>query len=287
MPTTWRIGTQAGHRLHVREHVPDEATGPDFLLVHGLASNALLWEGVGRRLAAAGHRAVAVDQRGHGRSERAADGPTHDGVLDDLEDVVAALGLDRPVAVGQSWGGNVVVHLAARRPTVVRAIACVDGGHFDLQHDFSGDRDAMVAALDPPDMSTTTWERLEGTIRGHARDWPAEGVAGTLANLVRRHDGGVEAVLRREDHHAILAAMWAHSPVAAAARVRLPALLLPAAPEGGPDDAQRARVERLAAALPTVEVVWAAGRGHDVHAEDPALVADTLLDAVANGTLDG
>ncbi|HEY5472951.1 MAG TPA: alpha/beta fold hydrolase, partial [Candidatus Limnocylindrales bacterium] len=38
-----------------------------FLLVHGLASNARLWDGVARRLTEAGHRSVAVDLRGHGR----------------------------------------------------------------------------------------------------------------------------------------------------------------------------------------------------------------------------
>ena len=47
-----------------------------FLLVHGLSSNARIWDGVGTRLAAAGHAVVAVDQRGHGRSEQVPDGYT-------------------------------------------------------------------------------------------------------------------------------------------------------------------------------------------------------------------
>ena len=62
-----------GPRLALRRADGDRRP---FLLVHGLSSNARLWDGVGRRLAAAGHQVVAVDQRGHGRSEQVADGYT-------------------------------------------------------------------------------------------------------------------------------------------------------------------------------------------------------------------
>ena len=55
-----------------------------FLLVHGLSSNARTWDGVAGRLAAAGHEVVAVDQRGHGHSEQAADGYSTMQCADDL-----------------------------------------------------------------------------------------------------------------------------------------------------------------------------------------------------------
>ncbi len=45
-----------------------------FLLVHGLASNARTWDGVAARLAAEGHPVVAIDQRGHGLSDKPDDG---------------------------------------------------------------------------------------------------------------------------------------------------------------------------------------------------------------------
>ena len=44
------------------------ANGTPLLLVHGLASNARLWDEVAAIIAGAGHDSVAVDQRGHGRS---------------------------------------------------------------------------------------------------------------------------------------------------------------------------------------------------------------------------
>ncbi len=41
-----------------------------YILVHGLSSNARTWDQVAARLAAAGHQVVAIDQRGHGLSEK-------------------------------------------------------------------------------------------------------------------------------------------------------------------------------------------------------------------------
>ena len=62
-----------GPRLALRRADGDRRP---FLLVHGLSSNARLWDGIARRLAEAGHQVVAVDQRGHGRSEQVDDGYT-------------------------------------------------------------------------------------------------------------------------------------------------------------------------------------------------------------------
>ena len=47
--------------------------------------------------------------------------------------VIEALGMHRPVVAGQSWGGNVVVELAASRPDVLCGAVAVDGGFI---HDF-------------------------------------------------------------------------------------------------------------------------------------------------------
>jgi pimeloyl-ACP methyl ester carboxylesterase len=92
-------------KLSVREW-PGE--GREFLLVHGLASNACTWERVGRNLSARGHRAVAIDQRGHGLSDKPDNGYGFDEVTSDLCAAIDSLGMQRPVIAGQSWGGNVV-----------------------------------------------------------------------------------------------------------------------------------------------------------------------------------
>ena len=75
------------------------------LLVHGLASNARTWDGVAATLAAAGHEVVALDQRGHGRSEQAADGYSTAQCAADLVQLIELLGFTgerAPVVAGQS-----------------------------------------------------------------------------------------------------------------------------------------------------------------------------------------
>src|SRR4051794_24671205 len=101
--------------LHVIQRDGDDEEVP-FLLVHGLSSNARLWDGVGERLQQLGHSSASVDQRGHGRSGKPDSGYDFETVTDDLAAVIKSLGWDRPVVVGQSWGGNVVLELAYRFP---------------------------------------------------------------------------------------------------------------------------------------------------------------------------
>ena len=113
------IEVATGVELAVDAWSPASAEGPPFVLVHGLASNARLWDGVAAALVASGHHAYTVDLRGHGRSSKP-DGPYDvPTVAADLASLIATLGLDRPVVAGQSWGGNVVLELAARHPDAV------------------------------------------------------------------------------------------------------------------------------------------------------------------------
>ncbi|MFD0594557.1 alpha/beta fold hydrolase [Catellatospora coxensis] len=107
-----------------------------FLLVHGLSSNARLWDEVAGALAAAGHPSWAVDLRGHGESDAPESGYDTGTAAADLAALITALGLDRPVVVGQSWGGNVVVRLAAKHPELPGALGLVDGGWIDLHAAF-------------------------------------------------------------------------------------------------------------------------------------------------------
>src|SRR5215475_6517774 len=100
-----RITLPSGVTLHVRSD--GDANGPDFLLIHGLASNARLWDETAAVLVAAGHRAFAADLRGHGESDLP-DGDIGTGTAArDVAGVADQLGLSAAIVAGQSWGGNV------------------------------------------------------------------------------------------------------------------------------------------------------------------------------------
>jgi pimeloyl-ACP methyl ester carboxylesterase len=263
---------------------PAESPHPaTFVLAHGLASNARLWDGVARRLNARGHTAVTVDLRGHGRSSKP-DGPYDvPTVADDLATLAGELRLDRPVVAGQSWGGNVVIELGARHPGIARGLVCVDGGWFEPSAAFPS-WEACREALAPPRLAGRRLAEVEGYIRGAHPDWPEAGIAGTLANFERFTDGTIAPWLTFDRHIAVLRGMWEHHPSERYAQVREPVLLLPvgpAHPDGRGAD-REAAVERARAALPTARVRPFTG-DHDIHAQRPNEVADVMVNALADG----
>ena len=66
LPMSELVATGTGVRLRVvRWGDPATHSGKPIVLVHGLASNAMLWEGAALALVKLGHPVIAVDLRGH------------------------------------------------------------------------------------------------------------------------------------------------------------------------------------------------------------------------------
>lgn len=264
---TVSVGSGVDLSVIVREARPDKRA---FVLVHGLASNARLWDGVGDQLVELGHASIAVDQRGHGESSKPEHGYDFATVTDDLAEVIEQA-LGRPaVVVGQSWGGNVVVEIARRHPDLVSGIVCVDGGFIQLSDRFPVWEDAR-AALAPPDFTGFTMEQMETMSKTRFADWPQSGVAGQLANF-EVVDGRVRARLSRENHMRILRHLWEHRPDEAALEVDVPALVLAV---GRSEPGREERVDSFVDALPNGRLTWMDAH-HDVHAQHPELVADLI-----------
>jgi pimeloyl-ACP methyl ester carboxylesterase len=265
-------------------------TGSSYLLVHGLASNARLWDGVGRSLAQAGHDAVAVDLRGHGRSDKPDGGYDFASVSEDLRGLIAALGLVRPILAGQSWGANVVLDFAVRYPDLARGIVLVDGGLTDLRDAFPT-WEVCWARLAPPQLVGLPLANVESYFRTNHADWPKEGLEGSLANFEIRPDRTIAPWLTREHHQAILAAMWGQRTAELWARLRVPALIVPV--DGGENDWTSAKRAGVASALAATgaagipsRVRWFTG-DHDVHAQYPVELAVAMLDAERTGLYEG
>ncbi len=264
----------------------DRAAGEDrqfsFVLVHGLASNARMWDGVAARLVALGYPVVAVDLRGHGRSSKPDVGYSVAQVATDLAMAIDRLGLDRPVVAGQSWGGNVVLELAAGRASSCRGIVCLDGGWLEPGTTFS-DWDACLAALAPPHLVGRRLTEIEGYIRSSHPDWPESGIRGTLANFEVRPDGTIAPWLTYEHHISVLRGLWEHRPTERYGAVGVPVLLAPADSGPGERTTQKRRdVEAAAAAIPDARVHWFQG-DHDIHAQHPNELADVFDACAADG----
>jgi pimeloyl-ACP methyl ester carboxylesterase len=259
--------------------------GRPVLLVHGLSSNARLWDGVGAHLAAAGHPVVAVDLRGHGTSAPVSDTDDEDDLdapavdatqaaARDLANVCRSLGWKEPVVAGQSWGGNVVLQLAADRPDLVHGLALVDGGWLHLGDQFPT-LDGAWGVLAPPRFDGMTADRLRGMLTAGHPGWAPWAVDATLANLREDEDGLVSPWLSRERHRAIVGSMLRHQPRKLYPMVRCPVLLLAAVPEQG-SGRKGELVSEAAAALAHAEVVEFRGGDHDLHAQSPDRVAELI-----------
>ena len=275
----------SGVELHVLRWTPPpgvETSGRSWMLTHGLASNARLWDGAARRLAARGHLVVTVDQRGHGRSSKPDDGYDIATCADDLALLITALGLDRPAVAGQSWGGNVVLELGHRHPDAVASIACVDGGFIDLSNAFP-EWDDCAEALAPPKLAGTPFATMQGWLERSAGDWPAEGRAATLANFEVRADATIAPWLTFERHLAVLRGLWEHRPSTIYPEVRAATLLIPAdTGEVSWTSSKRQAVDDAVAALPNGRAHWFSPAHHDVHAQQPAAIAALLHDALTD-----
>lgn len=271
-----------GVQLRIIAHNMDGTQVP-FLLVHGLASNARMWDGVAAVLAAAGYPVVAVDQRGHGRSSKPDEGYDFDTIVADLVALIASLGWVRPIVVGQSWGGNVVIEFGATHPHLAGAIAAVDGGFIEL-----GDRfatwDECRAILAPPRLIGTPVATMERWIREGQSSWPETGIVGSMANFEVRDDGTIAPWLTFDRHMMILEALYAHRPSQRYSQLAVPTLLIPAdTGDVAWTHDKRAAVDAALAVLSEGDVRWFSPAHHDIHAQFPVELAEVLIDLSHKG----
>ena len=101
-------------------------SGTPILLLHGMAAHSHWWDEVAPRWSGR-LRAAALDFRGHGDSDWAADGAYSAGLwLEDVETARRALGWDRFLLCGHSMGARMALNYAERHPERLLGVAAVD-----------------------------------------------------------------------------------------------------------------------------------------------------------------
>lgn len=125
-PADGRFITVEGVRTFIREAGP--ADGPPVVLVHGFGGLTYTWRDTLPALATAGYRALALDLKGFGLSDKSfAHDFSHGSQADFVMAVMSAVGIERAVWVGHSMGGSVIGHAALRHPERVTALVFVAG----------------------------------------------------------------------------------------------------------------------------------------------------------------
>jgi len=287
LPTNELVETHNGVKLRVLTWTPVQSnTQSPILLVHGLASNSLLWQGTAHELVNMGHVVKAVDLRGHGLSEKPDDGYDMQSVTNDVAGLLrtlAANGFERPVVIGQSWGGNVVVELAHKYPELMRGVVAVDGGFLELQEHFPQWEECSVA-LRPPNLLGTPVSRMRGYMEGAHPDWPKTGIDGSMANFEQLPDGTIRPWLTLDRHLMVLRGLWEHKPTHIYKDITVPVMFVPAGGPGGVfSDTKRHDVERALDSVPKVRVEWFSPADHDLHAQHPVRFAQVVHAATTDG----
>jgi pimeloyl-ACP methyl ester carboxylesterase len=271
-----------GVRLHVREWPAD---GTPALLLHGLASSSHIWDLVAPRLRRSGVHAVAYDQRGHGRSGKPGGGYGFDHTTSDAAAVMRALGLRRPLVAGHSWGANVALELAVRRPRSIGGAVLVDGGFVNLRDRF--DWPTAREALAPPAISGMPVGEFVAGIRDHLGDLVSvtpEIEAAVLSLMRVDGRGRIHPRLSRANHLRILRALWEQDAVALLGRVRVPTLVLAVRSVPGSVDSagfleEKQRAARTVRSIgPPVRFEWVDGI-HDLPLQRPDVLARRIVRA--------
>jgi pimeloyl-ACP methyl ester carboxylesterase len=120
--------TEITHRMvktnGINMHIAEAGTGPLVVMVHGFPGIWYAWRHQLKALAEAGWHAVAVDQRGYGRTDRPTDPKVYDAdyVANDMLGLLDALGERQAIFIGHDFGAQLVFNLAVRHPDRLHAV---------------------------------------------------------------------------------------------------------------------------------------------------------------------
>lgn len=107
--------------LNVRE----SGSGPLMLFFHGITANSGTLAPLAARFGKQ-FNTIAVDQRGHGRSDKPESGYEADDYADDIAALIRTLDRGPAILVGHSLGSRNSVVAAAKYPDLVRSVVAID-----------------------------------------------------------------------------------------------------------------------------------------------------------------
>jgi len=123
------VATRDGHKLYARDYGSRLPTRLPLLCLPGFTRDTRDFHALALRYAGA-RRVVCPDLLGRGRSERAADPARYApaALLEDVLDVIDALGVKRAIVLGASFGGFLAMGLGAARPRCLAGVILNDVG---------------------------------------------------------------------------------------------------------------------------------------------------------------
>ena len=269
----------SGLRFHYREYA---GPGRPVVLLHGLASNSRWWLLVAPLLARR-FRVLALDQRGHGESDKPDSAYDFLTVAGDLAGFIDALGLERPVVVGHSWGSEVALQYAASYPDRPAGVVLTEGGYMEISARPGMTRERAEQQMAPPDLThVTAQDLIERAKRWELGSfWSEEVEAALMGNFAVAEDGKLRPRFDRANHMQVVRAYWEHHPAELCTSVRCPVLVIAAEreSEGSAQEwmaLKREGIARIQGRLADCQVRWFPNSIHDLPLQRPNELAQAI-----------
>lgn len=168
-------------------------TGRNLMFIHGWTCDSHDWSWQ-LPFFESRYRVLAVDLRGHGRSELTPSGTyTPADYVSDIEALIAARHSEQTfILIGHSMGGQIAARLAAKRPDLVGAVVSVDGalGFSGAPVEFFAKTTQDLHTGDPAVVVPGLFQHVYGSDTESAfKRWHARRAQGMPAHVVRESFG--------------------------------------------------------------------------------------------------
>ncbi|MEU0567418.1 alpha/beta hydrolase [Nonomuraea sp. NPDC005983] len=241
--------------------------GTPVLALHGHFGRARAFAPLAADLAP-DYRLIALEQRGHGHSDRGDGDVSQDAYVADAAEFVRGLGLGPMIVFGHSMGGVTAFRLAARHPELVRALVVEEGGALNRQPE-----------VPHPVLDVSDWPRRTATLAELRRQIEARGIPDAsyfLESAVEHPDGWgllFDYADMMESQRALIGDWWGEwlaSTCPALLVHGLDSFVLPTT-----------MARQMARRRPNTVLHELPGCGHWAHDDDPAGFARTVRDFLA------
>lgn len=230
-------------------------TGPAVLFLSGLAGHSGEWERTATRLTGS-RRVLALDQRGHGRSERNPTDLSREAFVADVAHAVARLQLGAVALAGQSMGANTAFLTAAAHPELVERLVIAESSP-------DGPLPGLASSIES---ALRNWpvpfgSRSDAISYFQSRGFDAE----TWADGLHEREGLLWPAFEIDVMVATAAALGERSWWPEWGEIRCPTLIV----VGESGFISAAHAEEMASATGRARVVSIAAAGHDLHLDAP------------------
>src|ERR1017187_4300214 len=110
----------------VNLHYITVGMGPDIVMLHGFLGNLAVWHLYMAPILRREYRVTTYDLRGHGYSDVTPNHYTAADMVEDLRCLLDALGIEKPILVGHSFGADIALYFSLLYPERVPKLVALE-----------------------------------------------------------------------------------------------------------------------------------------------------------------